>query len=216
MHSGTPLVGRIPKGYIQRVDTFSNRPTGDKFNFLFNPNEFQVQYSKDINNLAPDLQNPGGAGTNAGGPSAISFGFQLLIDRVFEVSFKEVPGSASRTGVLHDVACIEALLGVTTDAPYLTESIQMFVMGPALVFYGTVNTMSIQYAFFSKDMIPMRCVIDLGIMVKPSSTFRSTAAAAASAKARSARPTKKQHSALKAKASKRYSTTKTVTRKGVN
>lgn len=162
MYTTSPWVPKIARGYIQRYDAVVDHPVGNKFSFLFNPNQVDVQYST-VQARSGANQDPAGNAGGGGGPSSVGVHFALLIDRSFEVAYH-----GDSEGVTHDVECLELMLGMDATTPYMSEgNVMKFVLATRLTFYGWVSGMAVSYLYFNQDMIPMRCSIDINTTIYP-------------------------------------------------
>lgn len=174
-----------------------------RVNFLYNPSTISESRSLDLNSevLPTYARNPDDPGQYATGLNA-TVGFSLLFDRTYELWDASYGGTdAGKYGVLVDVNAFYNMLNINqlnTSSPVQqggngpfgsTQKFALVVQGTmsaipvdlyfgyksagALKYFGYVTQFDVTYTHFSQKMVPMRCAVNVG-MVLMSDLFSSS------------------------------------------
>lgn len=146
------------KGRI--MDNFKPGTGGDGIRrnlyFLYNPSAIAASYALNTDVLAP--ANMVQATEIGLGVAQQSFSFSLLFNRMYEVAY-----DGSTKGVNADVEALEALLHFTSMQPSIQFIPLKFFFGAHWSVVGVVNSISLRYTMFSREMIPTHCEVDLQV-----------------------------------------------------
>lgn len=174
---GSPLnqTTKIRRGWIQ------DEQSANRVNFLYNPSELDLSHSMDPNytanpNMAPDTVDPLDPWYTS--PTG-SLSVGLLYDRTYELFSKASSKNnmANKYGVFADVAAWYTFLKMYDSMPAdwrdsIMTSPQQMVMsylyiGPTLVYYGYVQSLSVTYTHWSQFMVPVRCSVNISFGLIP-------------------------------------------------
>jgi len=161
-----PFSGRVYRGYMRSQFPDEN---GMKWNlnFLYNPSVINVSYQIDMDNehlpqdqSEDDLQGRGLVDHR-------SMSVDLLFDRVFEVA----RDPRNHTGVQVDVDVFHGMMGMRNihEDPVQAQPVEVIFSReggsatPLISLFGLVTSAQLTYTHFSNRMVPMRCVLKLGI-----------------------------------------------------
>lgn len=195
---------KLQRGHIRHAP--DNIPCFGRVGFLFNPSSINVNHSIDpglVDDSASGGQNQA-LGVTLGNTVGIGdVTLSLLFDRTYEVWNRRPGSQASKFGVYHDVACFYDMIGLTgakTTSNLLTQTLlgggiteaAVYPVSPArptrvyanigssLKYYGQITGLNVTYTHWSWDMVPMRCAVDVGIMLlsDPNATKRTVSVGA--------------------------------------
>jgi hypothetical protein len=178
-----PMLGKGPfvRGYIaqDKNDPLVNgTPLG--LQFLYNPTEWEQDYSMDTSRYPTNAAPQGGSSLPAVGvPGSSTVSFNLIIDRTWDVNNPKA-GSPYRKGIKVDVEQFEKMVGYTPTKPFVQAVALRLVFGSTLHYYGFVTNFSVLYSQFTTDM---RCyrggITGITLQILPdipgSSTFSTVA-----------------------------------------
>lgn len=145
--------GKLVRGsiYQDKNDPLVNyRPLG--FQFLYNPTEWEVDYSLDTSRYP--TQSAPQAGSNLptlGVPGAASLSFNLILDRTWDVNNPRA-GMAYKYGINVDVAQFQKMVGYSAKSPFIQAVALRLVFSPTLNYYGFITNFAVLYSQFTTNM----------------------------------------------------------------
>lgn len=144
---------KLSRGYIaqDKNDPLVNgRPVG--LQFLYNPTEFEQDYSLDTTRYPSNAAPQGGSALpTLGVPGASTVSFNLILDRTWDVNNPKA-GNAYRYGINVDVAQFQKMVGYSTKTPFVQAVSLRLVFGSTLTYYGFITNFSVLYSQFTTDM----------------------------------------------------------------
>lgn len=124
--------------------------------FLYNPTEFEQDYSLDTSRY-PSATAPQ-AGSNLptlGVAGASSIALNLILDRTWDVNNPQA-GDAYKRGIKVDIEQFEKMVGYTARTPFV-QAVSMFLyLGHTMRFYGFIQSFNVLYSQFTQDLRPYR------------------------------------------------------------
>ena len=175
------IQGPTSTGYIEQADFMASalglvRPY--KVRFLYNPESLSVGYAANDAVLPPEVQSSEMNAAQALISNMQSIGFSLFFDRTYELNSPNVPMSdvykkQLEQGVYADIAALERVVGIYDgQGPILKMPMRLYFgpryAGPAvqkgrpLAYFGYINSLSVVYSLFTKDMVPVRAQVSVG------------------------------------------------------
>ena len=145
--------GKLSRGaiYQDKNDPLvDGRPLG--FQFLYNPTEFEQDYSLDTSRYPTSAAPQAGSGLPAYIPGASTIAFNLILDRTWDVNNPRA-GSPYRKGIRVDVEHFEKMVGYSRKSPFV-QAVSMWIdFGhPTLRFFGYISSFAALYSQFTTDM----------------------------------------------------------------
>lgn len=190
----------LVRGQIRQAEPQPGFSDVARINFLFNPSQLSASYAIIGDDATAILTFPNAddvADLNT--PINQTISFSLLFDRTYELYDSAYVGKdVQKYGVEVDVIAMKQIVGMTTDLQGATpqaaaggntttstfvlsgsKDIMRFVRvfvnvgGPtSLSYYGYIQNWDVTYTHWNQWMVPSRCVINVNMMLMPSSTSK--------------------------------------------
>lgn len=181
---------RLPSGknFLRGCLETYQIPTGTqhdryRLNFLYNPSTISVSHSVDTSLIPPDFKTDFLASPQVIGTVSGNLTFSLLFDRSYE-TWNNPTSTAGQYGAYSDVRALYRMFKMVPDADQVgTELMNGYmnvtpvtvyfggVTSPgSLAYFGFVTDMAVDYTHWTHQMIPSRCVVNLGMQLYPSPT----------------------------------------------
>ena len=169
------LQGKLSRGYIVQdkadpavKNNRGGRPLG--LHFLYNPTQVQASYQI-ATNIYPTGASAGGDVPLIGVPGSASVGFDLILDRTYDVW-----NNRRSKGIMHDVNQFLAMLQYHDDQPYVQPVAVYVIFGnPLLKYYGFIQSFSIVYTNWTQAMVPYRGALSgITMQVLPTGNTKKT------------------------------------------
>jgi len=167
-----PFSGKVLRGFM-RNQFEDDDGIQWRLNFLYNPSVLNISYQIDRDDLHMDQDLSEADKQGVGLVDHRSMSIDLLFDRTLEVA----RDPSNHTGVQVDVDIFHAMMGVKNihEDPIQTRAVEVFISReggspvPLISLFGLVTSAQLTYTHFSNLMVPMRCVLKLGIQqqIKP-------------------------------------------------
>lgn len=161
-----------------------------RLNFLYNPTTISVSHSIDTtvqpgstgDDTKKALMNNQVLGTVAGNLS-----FSLLFDRTYELWGERGKTGPGTYGVYQDVRALYRMLNMTPDREQAGPELMVDYMHAQLVtvyfggilspgslaYYGVITGVDLDYTHWDYQMVPTRCVVNVGVQLFPVPTTSS-------------------------------------------
>jgi len=186
--------GRLLKGRIVTEAPMKGGKSGALV-FMYNPGEISVEHNalSSVANTNNQDFNSGGDNSayDVGMIQQGSVSLDLYFDRTYEMAQRNPSGNvAHKIGCYADVLAIYQMAGMIDSsahftlpkgagpdisniaswptAPFVPNTMVYAYVGSPTGFYGALSSLSITYSHFTYDLVPVRCVISVGI------TFQTT------------------------------------------
>lgn len=152
-----PWAGPVFRGFIA-----NHQPPGPfRLRFMFNPNQIDLGFTLNQNQLAFDQQANIATAGSIGGHS---IGFTMYFNRQYEVAYR-----GDKLGVYKDINILKALVGIQANNGWMIMQALKFVFSDTLdgVFYGFIDSLGVKLGPFSEKMVPLMAEVQVSATFVP-------------------------------------------------
>jgi len=186
-HAWAPMRLGLMRNMPGSLPPLANGPSNGVYElgFMFNPNDISISFSTNSTAVPPTYLYGQSATTVQGVQTAVSssaktlpttvanfansqtISWSLLFDRTLDMYYS--PTVDDSRGVLNDVAMLYNIMGTFESEGAVPVSTPVEVAfgqtasGQIWGFTGFINSVSVQYGNFRKNMLPSQCVIQLSM-----------------------------------------------------